>query len=219
MMEKPIDSYWTTRLTECKSALEKNNFEAFIADDTRQADRIITTELLPALQPKSVSWGDSMSMLASGVIDVIEQMPQVELIKTFEAGVPREELIERRRQALLVDLFFTGSNAVTEAGHLVNLDMVGNRVGGITFGPKHVVIVVGRNKIVPDLGAAMQRIKDYAAPLNAIRHPGLKTPCVKTGRCYDCKSPDRICNVWTITEKSYPKGRIKVILVDEDLGL
>ena len=126
--------------------------------------------------------------------------------------------MERRRKALLTDLFFTGTNALIDSGMLVNLDMIGNRVGGITFGPKYVVIMVGRNKIVTNLDEAMNRIKNIAAPANAIRH-AQKTPCVKTSYCMDCKSPDRICNIWTIHEKSYPKGRIKVILINRDLGL
>jgi hypothetical protein len=148
----------------------------------------------------------------------MKQNPDLHIITTFNETVPREEIIERRRQALLVDLFFTGTNAVTEAGTLVNLDMVGNRVGAITFGPRHVIIIVGRNKIVSNLDEAMKRIKNYAAPINAIRHH-IKTPCVKTSYCMECKSPDRICNTWTITEKSFPKGRIKVVLIDQDLGL
>ena len=97
--------------------------------------------------------------------------------------------------------------------------MVGNRVGAITFGPRTVVLVIGRNKMVKDVAAAMQRIKHYAAPMNAIRHTGWKTPCIKTSFCMDCHSPDRICNTWTITQKSYPKGRIKILLINEDLGL
>lgn len=101
---------------------------------------------------------------------------------------------------------------------LVNLDMIGNRVGSITFGPKFVVIVVGRNKLVSNLDEARNRIKNFAAPANAIRH-GKKTPCVKTSYCMDCNSPERICNIWTIHEKSHPKGRIKVILINQDLGL
>ena len=128
-------------------------------------------------------------------------------------------MIERRRRALLVDLFLTGTNAVTEQGVLVNLDMVGNRVAPMIFGPRTVVLVIGRNKIVRDLDEAMTRIKDRAAPLNAIRHTALKTPCMKTSFCIDCSSPDRICNAWTIIEKSFPRSRIKVILVNEDLGL
>ncbi len=107
---------------------------------------------------------------------------------------------------------------MTEDGHLVNLDMTGNRVAALTFGPKKVVVFVGRNKIVADLESAMCRIKDYAAPANAMRL-NYKTPCVKTSVCADCKSPSRICNTWTITEKSYPKKRVAVILINEELGL
>ena len=104
---------------------------------------------------------------------------------------------------------------MTETGKLVNLDMYGNRIAAITFGPKHVVILVGRNKIVPDVDEAMFRIKNYAAPINAMRLDK-KTPCVKTSYCEE--SSDRICNTWTITEKSFPKGRIKIILINEDMG-
>jgi len=96
--------------------------------------------------------------------------------------------------------------------------MIGNRVAGITFGPRYVILMVGRNKIVVDVNMAMQRIKGLAAPMNANRH-GIKTPCVKKSYCMDCKSPERICNTWTIHEKSYPKGRIKIILINKDIGL
>jgi L-lactate utilization protein LutB len=214
-----IDTFWQMRLEKCKTALEKNNFEAFVAQTSSEAKKIFVERILPNLQVKTASWGDSMTMYATDVFDVIRQNSEIEIIETFATDVPREEIIERRRQALLVDLFFTGSNAVTETGKLVNLDMVGNRVGAITFGPRNVIIFVGRNKIVTDVETAMQRIKSYAAPLNAIRHTGWKTPCMKTSYCMDCNSPDRICNTWTITEKSFPKKRIIVVLINEDLGL
>jgi len=139
------------------------------------------------------------------------------VLDTYEKNLSPEESMERRRQSLLVDLFIAGSNAVTEVGQLVNLDMIGNRIGGITFGPKNVVILVGRNKIVTDLDEAMFRIKNYAAPVNTMRLDK-KTPCAKTSYCEECKSPDRICNTWTITEKSFPKGRVKIILINDDLG-
>jgi len=117
-----------------------------------------------------------------------------------------------------VDLFVTGTNAVTETGMLVNLDMIGNRVAALTFGPKSVIVLAGRNKIVPDLEEAMMRVKNFAAPANVMRL-GMKTPCAKTSYCEECKSKDRICNSWAITEKSFPKGRIKIVLINEDLGL
>jgi L-lactate utilization protein LutB len=218
-MDNPVEHYWKLRLEQCKQALEGNGFDVFLVDSPMQAKDTILHEILPKTAARSVSWGDSMTLHATGVLDVLRASPSFSVLVTFDKTLPRQEIIERRRQALLVDLFFTGINAVTESGTIVNLDMIGNRVAAITFGPKHVVITVGRNKIVPNLGHAMERIKNYAAPVNAIRHPGFKTPCMKTSRCMDCKSPDRICNVWTVTEKSFPKGRIKVVLINEDLGL
>ena len=117
----------------------------------------------------------------------------------------------------MVDLFITGTNAVTEEGRLVNLDMMGNRVAAMMWGPKTVLLIIGRNKICGDLEEAMVRIKTYAAPVNTM-NLDKKTPCRETGVCQDCKSPDRICNYWTIIEKSFIKNRIKIILVNEDLG-
>ena len=213
-----LNKYWKPRLKDCKAALEENNFSAFIAETPAEAKGIITDEILPEIKVTSVSWGDSMTLYETGILPYFKENPEIRLIETFDENITREKSMDRRREAILTDLFLTGTNAVIESGMLVNLDMIGNRVGGITFGPKFVAIVVGRNKIVSDLGEAMDRIKNYAAPANAIRH-GKKTPCVKTSYCMDCKSPDRICNVWTIHEKSHPKGRIKVILINQDLGL
>jgi len=140
------------------------------------------------------------------------------VLDAYQKGLTPEEMIELRRRSLLVDLFITGTNAVTETGKLVNLDMIGNRVAGLTFGPKNVIVLAGRNKVVPDIEDAMLRVKNYVAPANAMRLDK-KTPCVKTSICEECRSVDRICNTWTITEKSFPKGRIKIVLINEDLGL
>ena len=217
-MEKPIVNYWQGRLKELKEALETNNFEVFLADNRAEAKKIVQEEILPKTGAKTVSWGGSMTFTATGLHDALKSAAGLEVVDTFDKSKSSEEKLELRRQALLSDLFITGTNAVTEDGMLVNLDMIGNRVGALTFGPKHVVILVGRNKIVSDLDEAMWRIRNYVAPINAMRLDK-KVPCVKTSYCEDCKSPDRICNTWTITEKSYPKGRVKVVLINEDLGL
>jgi L-lactate utilization protein LutB len=213
-----IAKYWESRLKDSRDALEENNFSAYIANSPADTKQIIIEQILPGIEVSSVSWGDSMTLYETGILPHFKENPEIRLIETFGENISREKSMERRREAILTDLFLTGTNAVTESGMLVNLDMIGNRVGGITFGPRFVVIVVGRNKIVSTLEDAMNRIKNFAAPANAIRH-GKKTPCVKTSYCMDCKSPDRICNVWTIHEKSHPKGRIKVILINQDLGL
>ena len=213
-----MEKYWELRLKNSRSALEKNNFSAFIAQTPVDAKQIVIDQILPELDIKSVSWGDSLTLYATGILPYFRDNSEIKLIETFGENISRDKSMERRREAILTDLFFTGTNAITESGMLVNLDMIGNRVGGIVFGPKFVVIVAGRNKIVSGLEEAMHRIKNIAAPANAIRH-AKKTPCTKTSYCMDCQSPDRICNIWTIHEKSHPKGRIKVILINQDLGL
>lgn len=199
--------------------LKINHFDVYFAENSEEANVVFFRDIFPALKAETVSWGDSETMKSTKVIETLRENPELAMINTFGPGMSRPQKTYWRRQALLADLFLTGSNALTQKGQLVNLDMIGNRVGGITFGPRNVVLFIGINKIVPDLESAMQRIRTIAAPRNAMRHEGFRTPCHKTGICMDCNSPDRICNVWTITEKSYPSGRIKIILINQELGL
>lgn len=216
-MENPIDNYWDLNLRELKQNLTGNGFDVYMAENADDAKTVVLEEILPELKPKSVSWGGSLTLSSTGLYEYLRDSDEYESLDTWDKSLSNEDKTELRRQALLVDCFFTGTNAVTEDGHLVNLDMFGNRTGAITFGPKNVVIFLSRNKLVPDLERAMERIKEYVAPVNTMRL-GMKTPCVKTGYCMDCDSPQRICNVWTVTEKSFPKGRIKIVLINEDLG-
>ena len=217
-MEQPIENYNKLRLADLKAALESNNFEVYLAENKQEACKTVLEDIMPKLSARTISWGGSMTFMASGLYQQLKENPDLQVLDTSDKKIPAEEMLERRRQALLVDLFITGTNAVTEAGQLVNLDMIGNRICALTFGPKWVIVLVGRNKIVADLDEAMFRVKNYAAPVNAMRLDK-KTPCVKTSYCQECESPDRICNTWTITEKSFPKERVKVVLINEDLGL
>lgn len=217
-MDKPIEHFWQIRLTDLKKNLETNNFEVFLAENGTAAKKIVMENIIAAIQPKSISWGGSVTFIATGLYDALKNSENMAVLDTLDNTISRQQAHERRRQSLLVDLFIAGTNAVTEAGQLVNLDMVGNRIGGLTFGPKNVVVLVGRNKIVCDLKEAIFRIKNYAAPTNAMRLDK-KTPCTKTGYCEECSSPDRICNTWTIIEKSFPKGRVRVVLINESFGL
>lgn len=217
-MDKPIDNYWNKRLADLKIALESNNFEVSLADNQDEACKVVLEEIIPPLNAETISWGGSMTFIATGLYKQLKDNSKFEVLDSFDKKISSQEMLERRRQSLLVDLFITGTNAVTETGQLVNLDMIGNRIGALTFGPKWVIILVGRNKITTDLDEAMFRVKNYVAPINSMRLDK-KTPCVKTSYCEECKSPDRICNTWTITEKSFPKGRVKVVLINEDLGL
>lgn len=217
-MEKPIENFWSLRLADVKGELEDNNFEVHIAENTAAARKIVL-EILSKIAPKSISWGGSMTFVHTGLYQELKEYKGAQILDTYQKGtISPEEMFELRRRSLLTDLFITGTNAVTETGKLVNLDMTGNRIAGITFGPSNVVILAGRNKVVPDVEDAMLRVKNFAAPANAMRLDK-KTPCVKTSICEECRSPDRICNTWTITEKCFPKGRIKIVLINEDLGL
>lgn len=209
--------YWQRRLDDLAGILEKHGFAAETAATAADArDRI--RRAAEEMRPKSVGYADSRTLRAAGVIDMLRADPRWEFIDGFDRSKSRAENLERRRQALMTDLFLTGVNAITEQGTLVWLDMVGNRIGGVAFGPRKVILVVGRNKLTGSLEEAMRRIRTVAAPLNARAHEHFRTPCQITSRCHDCSSPDRICNTWLAMERCYPKERIRVILVNEDLG-
>jgi hypothetical protein len=216
-MKDPMAHYWNLRIEALQKALGNNNFEVHVASGANDAAGLVMDDILPAVKPASMSWGGSRTFVECGLYKQLRGREDIQVIDTYDTALSDADKMERRRQALLADLFFTSTNALTESGHLVNLDMIGNRVAALTFGPRAVIVLAGRNKIVPDLESAWDRIKNYAAPVNTMRLEK-KTPCRSTAFCQDCSSPERICNTWTITEKSYPKHRIKVVLINEDLG-
>jgi len=199
-------------------ALKHNGFTVKYVRNPEEALEILD-KMLIEISPHKIAFADSMTADAMGVFNIIRgRYSSANLVDTLEKEITWSEQIRRWKLALQADLFITGTNAVTTSGQLVNLDMIGNRIGGISFGPKKVVLFIGRNKLVDTLDGAMKRVKRIA-PRNAARHPELNLPCVYTGTCVECSSPRRICNTWSIVEKSLPKGRITIILIDEDLGL
>ncbi len=165
----------------------------------------------------TVARAGSMSLVEMGFWEALAQKPGIKIIDPFTPGLSPEESHALMRQGLLADYFITGANALTMDGKIVNLDATGNRVAALNFGPDKVILAVGLNKVAPDLEAAMARIKQLAAPINAIRLKR-ETPCAETGRCADCKSPARLCNLWSIIEGHRFENRLHVKLVGEDLG-
>ncbi|WP_308501838.1 lactate utilization protein [uncultured Alistipes sp.] len=208
----------TEKIQLCAEALRRHHFETAIVENTQQAFERIKA-VVEAEAPKIVSFGDSVTMRKTGIIDWLRENGDWKLLDGFDPSMPRPERLEIRRQALMSDLFITGINAVTEKGTLHWLDMVGNRIAPVAFGPRKVILVAGRNKIVADREEAEERIHRISAPQNIARHPGFRTPCAKTGVCMDCNSPDRICNTRMEMLRCYPTGRILVILIDQELGL
>jgi hypothetical protein len=172
--------------------------------------------------PGSVIRCGTESVGSLGLWKDIAALPGIELIDPYVPGLTPAEGDERRRRGLTADYLVTSCNAVTLDGRLVNLDGTGNRVAGMIFGPRKVILLVGMNKVVSDLDAAMDRIRDFAAPMNNLRlnalNPAHRPPCTEDGRCHRCASPQKICNAWTIIEGQRDEGRIHVVLVGENLG-
>jgi hypothetical protein len=164
-----------------------------------------------------VSWGGSLTTTALN-LQTLAGEKGCKLIDRDKAANP-EERVELMRQALLCDTYLTGTNALTEDGQLLNIDGNGNRTAAMIFGPKQVIVVAGMNKVVKDEAAAYSRVKNIAAPANMQRFPNSKTPCIETGACGECFSPDCICAYIVRTRLCRPKGKIKVILIGKDLGL
>lgn len=208
----------TARLARCAEALRRHGFEAVVTKNAQEAFERLRAAV-EAEMPELVSFGDSMTMRDTGIVEWLRRDGRWRLLDGFDASMPRPERLEIRRQALLSDLFVTGINAVTEEGTLHWLDMVGNRIAPVAFGPRKVVIVAGRNKVVADRDAAEERIRRIAAPQNIARHPGFRTPCAKTGVCSDCNAQDRVCNTRMEMLRCWPDKRVLVVLIDEDLGL
>lgn len=167
--------------------------------------------------------GGSVTLAEIGLMDALRSghVGRKEFIfyDQYRADASRDEALALRRKSLEADLFFSGTNAVTKAGELVNVDGYGNRVAALSFGPARVCVVAGINKIVPDVQAALDRIKTVAAPRNCLRLNRL-TPCRETGRCDDagCRAPERICNVLSVIRRQPGGNRITVVLVGEELG-
>jgi len=199
--------------------LEKHGMKAFYVP-TRQDALATIMGLID--EGSTVGIGDSLSMYQIGVLDAL-QKGNYKLLYPWRKGATREENYDIRRQTIVAQVYVTGSNAITATGELINIDGVGNRVAAMMFGPEKVIIAAGYNKISPNLEAGIKRAQEVAAPLSAIRH-GWDTPCVKTGICSDCQSPDRICSVVGIIERDHGskwlnEPRIHVVIVGEELGL
>ena len=191
----------TAEKTEaCAAALRRHRFEAEVVKDAEAAFALMKA-VVEAENPQLVSFGDSMTMRGTGIVEWLRSNGRLTLLDGFDASKPYEERLEIRRRALLSDLFITGVNAVTEQGTLHWLDKVGNRIAPVAFGPRQVII------------------RRIAAPQNVARHPGFRTPCAKTGVCADCNSQDRICNTRMEMLRCWPDKRVLVILIDEDSGL
>jgi hypothetical protein len=194
--------------------LEKRRMEGSYAPTGAQAKEEILA-MIP--HGATVFRCGSMTAVAMGLWDAVRAIPGVEVIDPYQPGLSPADGLSLRRKGLTADIMIASTNAITLDGRLVNLDGTGNRVAAMIFGPNKVILPVGMNKVCPDMESAMARVKHVAGPANAIR-VGVDTPCAKNGLCTDCRSPQRICNSWSVIEGQFSQGRIHVKLVGEALG-
>lgn len=192
--------------------MKRHHIDAYYCPRTEDAINKVK-ELIP--EESSISWGGSETIRQIGLTQALKE-GNYKVLDRDEAKTI-EERNHIYRQALDCDFFLTSANAVTEDGLLVNMDGLGNRIAAITWGPKHVIFVIGMNKVCHDLDAAISRVRHHAAPINAQRFD-LKTPCHEDGICHDCHSPECICNYLQVVRNSFPAHRHQVILVGEELG-
>lgn len=209
-MDKNAQAVIQKRIDRTVAALRKNRFDAHFIPDKKTLYEKIDAYIAGG---KVVSWGGSMTLYETGVIEHLRTSENT----CLDRDLPGADKDGIAREAFKCDVFFSSSNAITEDGMLYNVDGRGNRVAAICFGPEKVVIVAGSNKIVPDLEAARRRVRETAAPANNLRLD-TNLPCTKTGRCMDCHTENYICVEELVTRAQRVGGRIAVLILEEEYG-
>ena len=199
-------------IEKIKKNFNDRNIEACFFKNLNEAKEKILT-LIP--KNNTVGFGNSGTLKQMDISNELTKRGNTVYDKTLAKN--RKETVKLKKKSLLSDWFLTGTNAISSEGHIVNIDHSGNRVAAMLYGPENVVIIIGKNKIEETLEEAIKRAKNTAAPLNAKR-AGYNPPCVELNRCIDCNSKDRVCNSLVIIEGQAKKNRIKLFIIDQELG-
>ena len=189
-----------------RAQFEKHGFSVSFFDTGKEAARYLAENI----QGTSVAIGGSVTVQEMGLFPLLKEHNEV----FWHWDVPGRETLKKARTA---KIYVTGANAVSETGEIVNIDGTGNRTSQMLYGPEKLYVLVGSNKICPDLESAVSRARNVAAPKNAARL-GVKTPCVAAGRCLDCDSPERICHSMVITARPGNGMQAEVVFIGEKLG-
>lgn len=212
MYEKEKKEFLQSRCETAVKGLQAREFDAMWFGSREEAAESILG-IIPG--DVDVGAGGSVTLKEIGVLDSLAKRGNRVIV--HDISMDFQESFETRKKANACPYYLTSSNAVTMNGELVNIDGVGNRVAAMSFGPEVLITVAGANKLAADLDEAIARVRNVAAPINA-RRVGKDTPCIKTGRCVGCHSPQSICRITTIISQKPMITDFKVILIAEDLG-
>lgn len=201
------------RVSKAILNLQRNHMAGYYVENSQELLSLLSTLLNPG---ERIGCGDSLTLEETGVFDFLRNGDYIFYDK-HQQGLTSAQKREIYIKNFDADTFMTGTNAVTMDGKLFNIDGNGSRVAPMIYGPKQVIVVVGTNKLVDNLEQAIQRTRQIAAPLDAKRL-NKTTPCVKLGRCIDCKSKQRICNDFVLIAGQFAKDRIKVIFINGNYG-
>ncbi len=193
--------------------LQKRHFDAYYCATVEEARQRVNALIEDGA---SVTWGGTMTVRDMGIPEMLKQRGTLDVWDRDLVTTP-EEKEEMYRRAFRADYYLSSANAISEDGVIVNIDGNGNRVAAITWGPRHVIFVVGMNKVTQDADAALKRARSTASPINAARFE-INTPCQVDGQCHNCNSSQSICNYIHFLRNSSKPGRIIVVLVGENLG-
>lgn len=221
-MDNNLREIMKRRLELTAENLRKNNMEAYVCETCEEAVKVVESLLK---EGETISSGGSVSLVESGVMELMKSGKYNYLDRSL--AKTREETEEIYRKSYFADTYLCSSNAVTEKGELYNVDGNSNRVSAICYGPKSVVMVCGMNKVVRNIDEAIKRVKTVSAPPNCVRL-SCDTYCAKTGHCVSldndgdmpsgCGTDGRICCNYVVSARQRHKGRIKVVLVMENIG-
>ena len=211
-METAKKLYYSKRGELLVKNLKKRHFDAVYCDTKEEA---LKQALAWIPEGSTVGWGGAASAQQIGLMAALNGGNYQTLDRDkCESAEEREKIA---KACFSANVFITGTNALSLDGQMVNIDGNGNRVAAVIYGPDSVVVIAGMNKVTDDLESAITRARTVAAPINQQRF-GLNNPCTVTGACADCKSETCICNHIVVTRHCRPVGRIKFILVGEELG-
>ncbi len=214
-MTESDDRRWHRRRIgeACIEALKKHGFDAHFAETAQEAKALC---LNLAEGHETFGFGGSDTSRALGLVAALKKDGKT-VYDHWQPDLSPEADMEIRRAQLSCDCFICSANAISSSGEIVNVDGIGNRTSAMAFGPKQVIVVAGMNKVVPDIHAALRRVKEVAAPMRA-RSLDMKTPCAETGFCSDCNAPQRICRVTTILHRRPMKTAVSVVLINAEFG-